>query len=127
MQEGLRVSIVRNFRLQAGTEDFTPWEFAIVIPPTENGGLGIDTTKLYALLPTREQSAHNARAKTVVTAVAHLSKRMLTTEITNNIIRIRVARGPLRVRRRQVPEIANLLDDLLKMVSTQADLELDFF
>lgn len=121
MQEGLRESIVRNFRLQAGTEDFVPWEFAIVIPPTENGGLGIDTTKLYSLLPARVKPIG------VTQAISHVSNRMLTAQVTNNVVRIRVARGTVRVRRRQVPEIADLLDELLRMVSTQADMELDFF
>lgn len=122
MEEGLRESIVGNFRLQAGTEDFVPWEFAIVIPPTENGDLGIDTTKLYSLLP-----AHVKPIGGVTQAISHLSNRMLTAQVTNSVVRIRVARGPVRVRRRQVPEIADLLDELLRMVSTQADMELDFF
>jgi hypothetical protein len=93
--------------------------------------------RLFSLLPSKEQSAHSARVKAVggeaqrqlrqqdvvVSAVAYLTNRLLTAEVYKGHIRLKVSRGPIRVRRAQVAEIAGHLDTLLKLVSTEASLD----
>lgn len=124
------------------------FDIQIVIPACtgKNGGLGIDTTRLFKLLPSVEQYHHGIKTQpiqgsasyggwhdgnrktrqqdVVVSSVSKITDKIWRADINNKQeIVLSINKGtPLKVRKRQKNDIYSHMQTLLKLVSTEPQL-----